>query len=144
MRVAVVASVKGAKPAFGEAIIKVKPLAASKIEVAPALSHLMVGSRLTLTGVAYSKQGDQRDDAVSFTSSNSKIVTVSADGASLGGGAGEGHDYRQGWCRDSSVRYPGIGQSGGATQHRSGYLERADRRRHSLQGGRKGCGGEGG
>jgi uncharacterized protein YjdB len=80
MRVAVVASVKGAKPAFGEAIIKVKPLAASKIEVTPALSHLMVGSRLTLTGVAYSKQGDQRDDAVTFTSSNSKIVTVSADG----------------------------------------------------------------
>ncbi len=80
MRVAVVASVKGAKPSFGEAIIKVKPLAASRIDVVPAPTRLLVGTRLTLTGVAYSNQGDQRDDAVTFTSSNPKIVTVSSDG----------------------------------------------------------------
>jgi uncharacterized protein YjdB len=80
MRVAAVASVKGAKPAFGEAIVKIKPLPASRIDVSPAATRLLAGTRLTLTGVAYSKQGDRRDDAITFSSSDPKVVSVSSDG----------------------------------------------------------------
>jgi uncharacterized protein YjdB len=80
MRVAAMASVKGAKPTFGEAIVKIKPLPAARIDVSPAAGRLLAGTRLTLTGVAYSKQGDRRDDAITFSSSDPKIVSVSSDG----------------------------------------------------------------
>ena len=51
---------------MGEAVVRVLPLPASRIEVHPAPSTLLAGARLTLSGTPYSAQGDRRTDPVSF------------------------------------------------------------------------------
>lgn len=65
---------------FGESVIRVLPAPPARIEVRPAVSRLATGTRLTLSGIAYSAQNDRRDDAVRFVSSAPRVVTVSADG----------------------------------------------------------------
>lgn len=78
--VTVVASVPNTKTVLGHASVHVLPLAASRIEVSPTVTELLAGTRLTLTGTPYSAQSDRRDDAVIFTSSNPRVVSVTADG----------------------------------------------------------------
>lgn len=78
--VTAVASVSGSKPVFGRAKVEVRPESAARIEVTPVAGPLLVGTRLTLTGVAYSVHNDPRDDAISFRSSNPQVVSVTPDG----------------------------------------------------------------
>ncbi len=65
---------------MGQAVVRVLPLPASRIEVHPAPSTLLAGARLTLSGTPYSAQGDRRTDPVSFSSSAPRVANVTADG----------------------------------------------------------------
>ncbi|MEP6572630.1 MAG: Ig-like domain-containing protein [Gemmatimonadota bacterium] len=80
IRVTAVASVDSSRPAFGESVIKVRPLAASRVEIASAPGRVVVGTRLTLQAAAYSAQGDQRADAIAYSSSSPRVVAVTGDG----------------------------------------------------------------
>src|SRR5207249_706732 len=65
---------------FGDAVIHVLPEPAARIDVAPAPARVIAGTRLTLAGAAYAKHGDRRADLVSFSSSNPRAASVTADG----------------------------------------------------------------
>ncbi len=80
MLVTAVASVEGSKPTFGRASVQVKPQGPSRVELTPVTTRLLTGTRLTLSGAAYSIQNDRRDDALAWRSSNPQVVTVSSDG----------------------------------------------------------------
>lgn len=80
IRVFAVAAVRGTRPVFGQATIRVRPLPAARVELGPLLTRVLVGTRLTLHGVAYSAQDDRRDDPVVFTSNNPRVATVTPDG----------------------------------------------------------------
>jgi len=80
-RVAAVAGIPGQQGQKIEfALVRVVPEAAARIDVAPAPGRVMAGTRLTLTGAAYSKHGDRRPDLVSFSSGNPRVASVTADG----------------------------------------------------------------
>ncbi|MBP2647815.1 MAG: hypothetical protein H6Q77_1439 [Gemmatimonadetes bacterium] len=83
VRVTVAASVPGSKPAFGEADVKVIPSPPARIVVAPSVSRLVVGTRVSITGTPYSHENDRRYDQVTFTSSNPKAAQVTPDGRVL-------------------------------------------------------------
>ena len=53
---------------------------AARIAVEPAVSKVMVGQRLKLSGHVYAANGDPRDDDVRWTSSAPGIVRVESDG----------------------------------------------------------------
>jgi plastocyanin len=78
--VTAVASVGSSKPTFGRATVIVKPEAASRVVIDPVPSRLIAGTRLSLTGAAYSVHNDRRDDLLSFTTSNARVATVTTDG----------------------------------------------------------------
>jgi len=78
--VTAVASVAGSKPTFGRATVTVKPEAASRVVLDPVATKLLVGTRLTLGGSAFSIHNDRRDDLLSFTSANPRVASVTADG----------------------------------------------------------------
>lgn len=80
MLVTAVASVEGSKPTFGRASVQVKPQGPSRLELASVTPRLLSGTRLTLSGAAYSAQNDRRDDALVWRSSNRQVVNVSSDG----------------------------------------------------------------
>jgi hypothetical protein len=81
VQVRAVGSVAGKSgSAFGESVVTVLPAPAARIEVRPVVSRVATGTRLTLSGVAYSAQNDRRDDAVRFVSSAPRVLSVSADG----------------------------------------------------------------
>jgi plastocyanin len=58
----------------------VVPQPASRIEISPWPSRLLVGTRLSLVGTAFSAQNDRRNDAIAFTSSNPRVASVTSDG----------------------------------------------------------------
>jgi hypothetical protein len=78
--VTAVASVSGSKPSFGRATVYVKPEAASRVVLDRVPTRLVPGTRLSLTGAAYSTHNDRRDDLLSFASSNPRVATVTPDG----------------------------------------------------------------
>jgi uncharacterized protein YjdB len=78
--VTAVASVSGSKPTFGRATVNVKPEAATRVVLDRVPTRLLAGTRLSLTGSAYSVHNDRRDDLLSFASSNQRVATVTADG----------------------------------------------------------------
>src|SRR2546429_1354087 len=81
VRVTAVAYIPGQQgQVFGDAVIHVLPDPAARIDVAPAPAKAIAGTRLTLAGAAYSKHGDRRADLVSFSSSNPRVASVTADG----------------------------------------------------------------
>src|SRR5947208_8882944 len=81
VRVTAVAYLPGQQgQVFGDALIHVLPEPAARIDVTPAPAKVVAGTRLTLAGVALSKHGDRRADLVSFTSSNPRVASVTADG----------------------------------------------------------------
>ena len=81
VRVTAVAYLPGQQgQVFGDALIHVLPEPAARIDVTPAPAKVVAGTRLTLAGVAFSKHGDRRADLVSFTSSNPRVASVTADG----------------------------------------------------------------
>lgn len=80
LRVSAVASVPGSKPAVGLALITIVPTPPARVEVAPAVSKVLAGTRLTLSGSAYSAQNDLSKEPVTFSSSNARVVAVTPDG----------------------------------------------------------------
>ncbi|HWA56612.1 MAG TPA: Ig-like domain-containing protein, partial [Gemmatimonadales bacterium] len=78
--VTAVASVSGGRPTFGRATVTVKPEAASRVVIDPVATRLLAGTRLSLTGTAYSRHNDRRDDLLTFSSSNPRVVAVTPDG----------------------------------------------------------------
>src|SRR6184192_3485369 len=81
VRVTAVAYLPGQQgQVFGDALIHVLPEPAARIDVTPAPANVVAGTRLTLAGVAFSKHGDRRADLVSFTLSNPRVASVTADG----------------------------------------------------------------
>jgi hypothetical protein len=79
-RVVAVARIEGKRSTIGEATVKVLPQPVSRIDLAAAPARVVVGSHLTLSGTPYSAQNDRRYDAITFSSSNPKIATVTEDG----------------------------------------------------------------
>lgn len=80
MIVTAIAAVPGGRATVGQATVKVKPQPAARVVLNPVPTRLVVGTRLTLTGAAYSAQNDRRDDLLSFASSNSAVVRATSDG----------------------------------------------------------------
>jgi hypothetical protein len=81
VRVTAVASVPGdGRPVYGQAVVRILPLPAARIELASRPAKIVVGTRLTLSATAYSAQNDIRYDPVTFTSSNPRIIRVAPDG----------------------------------------------------------------
>ncbi|MEO8139686.1 MAG: Ig-like domain-containing protein [Gemmatimonadota bacterium] len=78
--VTAVASTKDTKPVLGQAKAEVTPEAAARVTLAPIDGNVLVGTRLTVSGAAYSVHNDPRDDAISFSSSNVRVATVTSDG----------------------------------------------------------------
>src|SRR5438128_4669165 len=64
-----------------EAVITVLPEPPARVIITPAVTKLVVGTRLTLVGTAYSKHDDVRHDPVTFASSNPRVATVTPNGA---------------------------------------------------------------
>jgi len=81
-RVTAVGFIRGVQGSqvFGEALVHVLPEPPARIALDPRPARLVAGSRLTIAATPFSKHGDRRSDAVTFTSSNPRVATVSADG----------------------------------------------------------------
>src|SRR5216117_1442059 len=80
-RVAAVSTIPGQQgQKIDFALVHVLPESPARIDVTPAPAKVVVGTRLTLVGRAYSKHGDRRADLVSFSSSNPKVASVTPDG----------------------------------------------------------------
>ena len=85
-----VASVPGFRAGRPQLInVQIVSPPAARIVVTPAVSKMMVGQRLKLTGSVLAGNGDSRDDDVHWTSSAPRVVRVEADGriAALAPGA---------------------------------------------------------
>jgi len=81
VRVAAVAAIPGQQGQKIEfALVHVLPESPARVDVSPAPTKLVAGTRLTLLGTAFSKHGDRRADLVSFASSNPRVASVTADG----------------------------------------------------------------
>jgi plastocyanin len=78
--VTAVASVPQTKPVFGRAAVTVRPESAARIELSPVPGTVLTGTRLALSGQAFSVHNDPRDDALQFSSSNARIAAVTSDG----------------------------------------------------------------
>jgi hypothetical protein len=81
VRVGVMASVPGTPGGKLEwVVVHVLPEAPARIDIAPAPTRVVAGTRLTLVGTPFSRHGDRRYDAVSFASSNPRVASITADG----------------------------------------------------------------
>src|SRR2546425_5099873 len=81
VRVAAVAAIPGQQGQKIEfALVHVLPGSPARVDVAPAPTKLVAGTRLTLLGTAFSKHGDRRGDLVSFASSNPRGGSGAAGG----------------------------------------------------------------
>jgi len=81
LRVGAVAAVIGTQgQQIGFAVYRILPEPPARVEVTPAPSKLVAGTRLTLNGTAYSAHDDVRHDPVTFTSSNPRVASVSTEG----------------------------------------------------------------
>ena len=65
---------------FGSSLVHVLPQPAARIVLDVRPTRLVAGSRFTLSGIALSRHGDKRYDPITFTSSNSRIASVTSDG----------------------------------------------------------------
>src|SRR5438445_18072 len=81
VRVGAVAAIPGQQGQKIEfALVHVLPESPARVDVSPAPTKLVAGTRLTLLGTAFSKHGDRRADLISFASSNPRVASVTADG----------------------------------------------------------------
>jgi len=80
IQVTAVAGLRGTPPVYGFARVRVQPLGPASVEIAPVGGEIVAGSRLTLTATAYSVHRDRRDDPVTFTSSNVRVISITPDG----------------------------------------------------------------
>ncbi|HEY3012514.1 MAG TPA: Ig-like domain-containing protein [Gemmatimonadales bacterium] len=74
------AAADSTKPILGQATVRVLPLPATRIEIQPAPSKVVVSTRLAFNGIPFSAQGDRRSDPVSFSSSAPRVAAVTPDG----------------------------------------------------------------
>src|SRR5690606_5468358 len=87
--VGIVASVPGTRPYVERMQIRMVPGPASRIAVAPAVSKLVAGQRVRLSGRSYSRAGDERDDVITWRSSAPGVARVSNDGVLTAVSAGK-------------------------------------------------------
>jgi hypothetical protein len=80
INVVALALAPGSKRVTQEARVKVVPAPAAKLELSPAVKKLVVGTRFTVRGTALSADNDNRDDPTTFTSSNPRVASITADG----------------------------------------------------------------
>ncbi len=80
LRVSAVASLQGSRPAVGQSYVTIVPTPPTRVEVTPWVTKVLAGTRLSLSGTAYSAQNDLTKQPVSFSSSNPKVVSVTPDG----------------------------------------------------------------
>jgi hypothetical protein len=81
LRVVALAFVPGQKGSVqGEAVFRAMPEPPARLVVEPMPGRVVVGTQLTLVATPYSKHGDRRPDMATFTTSNARVVSVSADG----------------------------------------------------------------
>src|SRR6267143_1249683 len=81
LRVGAVAAVLGTQgQQITFAVYRILPEPPARVEVTPAPAKVVVGTRLTLVGTAYSAHDDARHDPVSFTSSALRVASVSNEG----------------------------------------------------------------
>jgi len=81
-RVTAVGFIRGVQGSqvFGTAMVHVMPEPPARIVLEPRPTRLVAGSRLTVSAAAFSRHGDRRSDAVTFTSSNARVASVTSDG----------------------------------------------------------------
>jgi len=85
--VAISALVPGGRPIIEKIEVHITPGPAARVVVTPPVSKMLVGQRLRLSATALSGAGDARDDAISWTSANSRVARVT-DGVVVAVGAG--------------------------------------------------------
>jgi hypothetical protein len=78
--VAVVAVVPGERPVVQRFEVSMLPGPAARIAIAPEVKRLAIGQRVRVGATVLSRAGDQRSDAVKWTSSLPAVVRVSDDG----------------------------------------------------------------
>jgi hypothetical protein len=84
-----VALVQGARPSAPlEVLVSIVPGPAARISVAPAITRLVAGQRITLVPEIQDAKGDSREDQIRWSSSAPAIVEVSRDGRVTAGAAG--------------------------------------------------------
>ena len=79
-QVTAVAVVPGTKNALGSASVRIVPAPAARVEFVDAPTRVVAGTRLTLLTAVFSAQGDRRSDEVAYSSSNSRVASVTPDG----------------------------------------------------------------
>ena len=79
--IVVAAIVPGAKPVIKRIEVAVLPGPAATVEVTPAAAKLVPKQSLTLSADVFSKAGDRRDDAITWTSSAPAVAQVGRDGS---------------------------------------------------------------
>ena len=80
VRATAVASTGAGQPTLGQAIVRILPQKAARIEIEPRPARLVAGSQFTLGGAAYSEQSDRRDDRLTFSSSDARVAAITPDG----------------------------------------------------------------
>jgi len=81
LRVVAMAFVPGQQGStMGEAVFRAMPEPPARVVVDPLPARLAAGTQLTLVATAFSKHGDPRSEQATFTSSNPRVASVSADG----------------------------------------------------------------
>lgn len=86
--VAVVAILPGEAPKVERFEVKMVAGPAARIAITPAPERLVPGQRIRLSGEVYSALDDRRNDKVTWSSSNARVVTVNAVGMATAVAAG--------------------------------------------------------
>jgi hypothetical protein len=81
-RVTAVGFIRGQRGSqvFGAALVHVLPEPPARVALDPRPTRLVAGSRLTISAQPFSRHGDRRSDAVAFSSSNTRVASVTNDG----------------------------------------------------------------
>ena len=80
VRATAVASVGSSRPTLGQAVIRIVPQDAARVEISPQPARLAVGTTLTLSGIGYSGQNDRTADRVTFATSDARVASITPDG----------------------------------------------------------------
>ena len=74
--IAIVATTRGGSPHAEKIEVRIVPGPPARITLSPSATKLLAGQRLLVSAVVLSASGDERDDAVSWTSTNAAVVRV--------------------------------------------------------------------
>jgi hypothetical protein len=78
--VTAVGVVPGSRPVVERIEVRMLPGPAARVVIAPRITRVVVGQRIRLSAQAYSAQGDEREDRITWRSSAPTRLRVSADG----------------------------------------------------------------